>query len=389
MSSPGGLVWFDEPPPPRATEQLSRDKVVAAAMAVADSDVRGEVTMRAIATRLGVRSPMALYRYVGSKDGLVDLMVDEVYGEIRVPAAAGWRESLRGLGLSAWEAVQRHPWFARLAFTRPPLGPHALAIYDAALAALAGLPLSAPARMGFVSTVLGQALASGLAVLEERAMRERVGLHTEEQLAAAARPYLERITAEGRYPHFIEWANDPGRVEEPPPPSRRCWAGSSTGWRRSWAPAPARSAGPVIRDHVRSTGCRARILIRPIGGEPLPEHPLGLLGALAALGLRPAEELGEVVVAVALRVLDVGLQAERVAEAGLGEPDQVVVLVLGSDHVAGLGGRHLRSLLSGTCRTLGDVPARVTRHTGGPAPDRPLGACRMPGLWLRSAHVDG
>jgi AcrR family transcriptional regulator len=214
--APGGLVWFDEPPPPRATEQLSREKVVAAAIAVADAEVRGDVTMRAVAARLGVRSPMALYRYVGSKDGLVDLMVDEVYGEIDVPLADDWRECLRGLGRSTWEAVQRHLWFARLAFSRPPLGPHALATYDAALAGLAGLRLDASTRMGFIDTVLGQALASGLALLEERAMRERVGLLTDEQLGAAARPYLERITAEGRYPHFIEWANDPGRFQPPP-----------------------------------------------------------------------------------------------------------------------------------------------------------------------------
>jgi AcrR family transcriptional regulator len=215
MSTPGGLVWFDEPPPPRATEQLSREKVVAAAMAVADADIRGDVTMRAVAARLGVRSPMALYRYVGSKDGLVDLMVDQVYGEIRVPTGSGWRESLHGMGMSAWEAVQRHPWFARLSFSRPPLGPNALAMYDAALGALADVRLPVPARMGFVSTVVGQAVAFGLALLEERSMRERVGLHTDEDLASAARPYLDRIAAEGRYPHFIAWVNDPHRDEEP------------------------------------------------------------------------------------------------------------------------------------------------------------------------------
>lgn len=215
MSSPGGLIWFDEPPPPRATEQLSRAKVVAAAMAAADADVRGDVTMRAVAARLGVRSPMALYRHVGSKDGLVDLMLDEVYGEIAVPRAGHWREALRGFGLSAWAAVQHHPWFARLSFSRPPLGPHALTMYDAALAALADVPLPVPARMGMVSTVFGQAMAFGLALLEERSMRERVGVHSEEDLAAAARPYLDRITADGRYPHFIAWANHPQRDEEP------------------------------------------------------------------------------------------------------------------------------------------------------------------------------
>jgi AcrR family transcriptional regulator len=212
----GSPVWFDEPARPRATEQLSRERVVAAAVALADADVRGEVTMRAIATRLGSRTPMSLYRYVGNKDGLADLMCDEVYGEIAVPASGEWRACLRGLGLSGWAAVQRHPWFARLAFSRPPLGPHALALYDAALAPLDALGLDAATRMGFVNTVLGQVFGSGLALLEERAMRDRAGLATDEQLTDAARPFLDRITAEGRYPHFIRWANDPARLAPAP-----------------------------------------------------------------------------------------------------------------------------------------------------------------------------
>jgi len=55
-----------------------------------------------------------------------------------------------------------------------------------------------------------------LALLEERAMRERAGLHIEEDLAASAGPHLQRITEEGRYPHFIRWANDPGRLDPAP-----------------------------------------------------------------------------------------------------------------------------------------------------------------------------
>jgi AcrR family transcriptional regulator len=215
-SQPGGLLWFDDPAPPRGGEQLSRERIVAAAIALADADVRGEVTMRAVAARVGSSTPMSLYRYVGSKDGLADLMVDEVYGQIEVPPPGDWRACLRGLGLSGRAAVQRHPWFARLAFSRPPLGPNALALYDAALAALDGFDLGAAERMGAVSTVLGHVFGSGLALLEERAMRERAGLRTEADLAEAARPYLQRISEEARYPHFIRWANDPGRLDPPP-----------------------------------------------------------------------------------------------------------------------------------------------------------------------------
>ncbi|MFB6572399.1 TetR/AcrR family transcriptional regulator [Streptomyces noursei] len=209
--APGGLVWFGEPAPPRATEQLSRARIVAAALELADEQLPGEITMRALAARLGVRSPMALYRYVGSKDGLVDLMTDEVYGQMAVEQGRGWRDALRGLGRTSWVAVQRHPWFARLAFSRPPMGPNALHLYDAALAELEPLGLDAATRMRFVSTVLGHALGSGLALLEEQAMRARVGFRSDSDLDAAAAPYLARIAAEGRHPHFSRWAADPRR----------------------------------------------------------------------------------------------------------------------------------------------------------------------------------
>jgi AcrR family transcriptional regulator len=214
--APAGLVWFDEPARPKATEQLSRERIVATAIELADHEQAGEITMRALAAQLGVRSPMALYRYVGSKDRLSDLMADQVYGEIQVPRGAGWRAALRGIGQTGWAAVRRHPWFARLAFSRPPLGPHAVGLFDAALAELDPLGLDAPTRIGFINTVLGHVLGSGLALLEEQAMRSRTGLATDADLAGAAAPYLARIAAGGAYPHFSRWAADPARNEPGP-----------------------------------------------------------------------------------------------------------------------------------------------------------------------------
>jgi AcrR family transcriptional regulator len=211
-----GLVWFDEPTSPRATEPLSRERIVAAARELADEEASGEITMRTLATRLGVRSPMALYRYVGSKDGLADLMADDVYGQFTVARGDGWRAALRSLGTSGWTAVRQHPWFARLAFSRPPLGPNALAVYDAALAELDPLDLPAATRMGFVNTVLGHVLGSGLALLEEQTMRARANVASDEDLADAAAPYLARIAESGRHPHFSRWAADPTRLTEQP-----------------------------------------------------------------------------------------------------------------------------------------------------------------------------
>jgi AcrR family transcriptional regulator len=187
-------------------------------MALADEDPRGAVTMRAVAGRLGARSPMALYRYVANKDGLADLLIDEVYGTIVVPTGQGWRAALGGLGRNGWEAMQRHPWAARLAYSRPPLGPNALRLYDSALGELDPLDLDAATRMGFVTTVLGHVFGSGLALLEERAMRARTGLRTDTDLAEAVSPYLARVADAGRHPHFSRWAADPAR-DSPPPQS--------------------------------------------------------------------------------------------------------------------------------------------------------------------------
>lgn len=209
-------LWLEEPEPPRTRPALSRAEIVGAAIGLADREPGGEITMRALAASVGVRSPMALYRYVGSKDGLADLMADQVYGQFAVPRGRGWRPALRSLGRSGWAAVQAHPWFARLAFARPPLGPNALALYEAALAELDPLGLPAATRMGFVNTVLGHVLGSGLALLEEQTMRARADIAGDEDLTAAVEPYLTRIAAAGAHPHFSAWAADPARHDQPP-----------------------------------------------------------------------------------------------------------------------------------------------------------------------------
>jgi AcrR family transcriptional regulator len=211
-----GLIWFDYPEPSGSAERLSRTRVVQAAMALADEEPSGAITMRAVAGRLGVRSPMALYRYVANKDGLDDLMVDEVYGTITVPVGRGWRAALHGLGGSGWEAMRRHPWAARLAYSRPPIGPNALRLYDTALGELEPLDLDASTRMGFVNTVLGHVFGSGLALLEERTMRARTGQPTDADLNDAVAPYLARVAEAGRHPHFSRWAADPARHNPQP-----------------------------------------------------------------------------------------------------------------------------------------------------------------------------
>src|SRR5581483_7089321 len=122
---PAQLIWTQPPPPPRQ-RSLGREDIVAAAIGLADEAGPDALTMKAVAGRLGSYSAMALYRYVHSKDGLVDLMLDAATAEIPVPPSPGpdWRADLQALAGQTREMTKRHPWYAALYHTRPPAGPH-------------------------------------------------------------------------------------------------------------------------------------------------------------------------------------------------------------------------------------------------------------------------
>src|SRR5690242_13293397 len=107
---------------------LDRALIVAAAIALADDEGPDAVTMKAVAARLGPFTPMALYRHVPGKDGLLDLMLDEVIGSVPVPERPGprWRADLLTLARATRQMIKDHPWYAWLMHTRPPIGPNAL-----------------------------------------------------------------------------------------------------------------------------------------------------------------------------------------------------------------------------------------------------------------------
>ncbi|WP_307835779.1 TetR/AcrR family transcriptional regulator [Phycicoccus sonneratiae] len=125
------------PAPPASRTPLSRPRVLAAAVALADVDGMAAVSMRHLADRLGV-VPMALYKHVGSKEDLLDGMVDTVLGEVVTagPRGGDWRAAVRGAVLSARAAVQRHPWARRAIETRTVRTPAVLGHMEAVTALL-------------------------------------------------------------------------------------------------------------------------------------------------------------------------------------------------------------------------------------------------------------
>ena len=139
-----GPLWFI---PPGGEENrrpvLTRDRVVAEALAIISADGAAALSMRALATRLGV-VPAALYRHVGSKDQLYDLILDGVLAEVDCQAdpALPWAGQVTALAHRLRAALEDHPGIAALLQTRDPISPASLALAEAFLAPLqaAGLP---------------------------------------------------------------------------------------------------------------------------------------------------------------------------------------------------------------------------------------------------------
>ena len=114
-------------------ERLSRDRVLRAAVAVADAGGLETLTMRVLGQELGV-GPMALYRHVANKDDMVDGIVDLVFAEVVVPGTdADWKTAMRERAISLRGVLSRHRWAVGLMESRTNPGPANLRHHDAVI----------------------------------------------------------------------------------------------------------------------------------------------------------------------------------------------------------------------------------------------------------------
>ena len=198
------VVWERPEPADRPVPApLSRERIVRAAIELADADGLDAVSLRKVAAALDV-GPMRLYGYIATKEELLDLMLDAVYAEIR-PAGDDWRQVLRSLAEATRHAAHRHEWLADLAGGRPQLGPNTLAAGDAVVAAMSGVGLDVvvPAVAAVRAYVVG---AVRREIAERRA--ERASGMDINQFQTAYGPYLERTFATGRYPALATVVRD-------------------------------------------------------------------------------------------------------------------------------------------------------------------------------------
>jgi AcrR family transcriptional regulator len=137
-------LWFNPPDDEdRGRQVLTRERVVAEALAVISTDGAQALSMRAIAARLGV-VPGALYRHVRSKEQLHDLVLDAVLAEVDCQASPGvhWTAQVAALARRLRAVLETHPGIAALLKARDPVSPASLTLAEAFLAPLraAGLP---------------------------------------------------------------------------------------------------------------------------------------------------------------------------------------------------------------------------------------------------------
>src|SRR5215472_9097154 len=121
---------------------LSRDRVLRAAVALADTGGISSLSMRKLGEALGVEA-MSLYNHVASKGDLLDGMIDVVFGEIDLPPGdVDWKSAMRQRAISVREALRRHPWAIGLMESRTSPGPATLRHHDAVLGCLRGAGFS-------------------------------------------------------------------------------------------------------------------------------------------------------------------------------------------------------------------------------------------------------
>jgi len=127
---------------------LTKERVLRAAVDLADRDGIDALSMRKLGQELGVEA-MALYRHVRNKDDILDGAIDVVVGEIDIPRPTGdWQRSMRTLALAARQVMLRHPWAPPVIVERPEIGPSTLRHINAVMEILRGGPVTSNRRAG-------------------------------------------------------------------------------------------------------------------------------------------------------------------------------------------------------------------------------------------------
>jgi AcrR family transcriptional regulator len=192
-------VWTRTAGKRRAT--LTREAIVAAAIAIADAEGIEAVSIRRVATELGARA-MSLYTYIERKEDLFDLMHDKAAGELLFTGElpADWRTAVAEVARRSRATCLRHPWMVDLS-QRPRFGPNGMRHLEQSLAAIDGLGLDPRAGWRIIAAVDDYTRGYIIREAAERAS-PRSGGFTDEERDQLLQPYFQRLADSGEFPRL-------------------------------------------------------------------------------------------------------------------------------------------------------------------------------------------
>ncbi|MGJ6969395.1 TetR/AcrR family transcriptional regulator [Streptosporangium sp. G11] len=195
-----GSVWTREQ---RAAKSpaLSRAQIVRAAMELLDTEGLDALSMRRLGARLG-SGTTSIYWHVANKDELLELVLDEVYGEFSVLDAqeTSWRNAASSFAYGIRQALFKHPWVISFIGTTPAIGPNAMRMMSRLVATFDHAGFDGFDQDYAASTLMAYVLGVTAPELSWRAMREQTGLDSNE-LNAAIQPVVEKAAAD--YPELV------------------------------------------------------------------------------------------------------------------------------------------------------------------------------------------
>jgi AcrR family transcriptional regulator len=154
------LLWAPAPTPTRGPKPaLSLQSVIDAALGVVDREGMAALTMARVAEELDVTT-MATYRYVPSKEELIDLMIDAAFAHLHTGGAGDWRADISRWARAELAMFRARPWMIETVLKRVAIGPNWLAWLDAAFAALASTPLRTSEKFAAITVIDGHVRAA-------------------------------------------------------------------------------------------------------------------------------------------------------------------------------------------------------------------------------------
>jgi AcrR family transcriptional regulator len=194
----------------RTRRALDTDAIVDTGLRIADTEGVDAVSMRRIASELGVGT-MSLYHHVTDKEELLELMSDAISADLLVPGEilGDWREALRAIARRTHAAFLRHPWLLDTAGRRPLVTPNALRHVEQSVAVVASLDVDR-------ETAIAMVMATDDYTIGHVFRRLRIGTGERPDASEEDRARVRELLATGEFPHVARVFADEEEIAPPP-----------------------------------------------------------------------------------------------------------------------------------------------------------------------------